>query len=284
MRLFSIILLSSLFIVTSCKNDVKEKEFDQKVSEIGSTVDSIPVKAKEPILEGPFAISWEGTLGGKIPVFFHYTIKDSILSGEVTYMNTKAKKPIRILGEIRPNGFYRILEFDKEALITGIWSLTIKGESCTGKWYAPQDSGWYDPKNRKEFAVKASPSDSLVREWDLSPIAGDLYGMYEYNYTKENGNIGHFSLEKLTDNRAVFEILGLGAAPGFNHALIEETDIDFEDITTTEFDFLLPDSDGCDFKVQFYKDFATVKYTNGYCRNGYFGHNATVEGLFLKVK
>ena len=284
MKVSAICFSFLMVLLFSCKSEDKSTESLNVQEEIEKISEEKPNVKEEVTKEIIYAHAWEGKLGGKIPVFIHYTIKDSILSGQVTYLNTKARKPIRIIGEIQANNYYRILEFDKNALITGIWTLKIKGNSCTGTWFAPPKSGWYDPDNNKEFTVKATPSDSLIPEWNLSPNPNKLFGRYEYNYTKENGNVGHFTLNKLTDNRADFEILGISSAPGFNIASIEETDVDFEGGKDTQFLFKLSDSKDCDFKVIFYNDFATVRYTNGYCQTGYFGHNATVEGLFLKMK
>ncbi len=279
---FYSILASALFLFGACSGDSETPSNSELSEGVSSDSLALSTSSEKDKIEMKYAHAWEGKLNGKIPVFFHYTIKDSVLSGEVTYMNTKAKKPIRIIGEILPNNFYHILEFDSKGMITGIWSLTIKGDRCNGTWYAPSQSGWSEPG--KEFKVGAQKSDSLVPEWDLNPDPEKVFGYYQYNYTKENGNIGHLSLEKLTDYNANFEILGLASAPGFNIASIEETTVDFVGGKDTEFDFELDESDECDFNVKFYKGFAHVQYTNGYCADGYFGHNATVEGIFLKTK
>jgi hypothetical protein len=280
-------LLTILLVFSACKNESKtasnpngdsELSANESMDENGQTSDKASDKGKK------YAHCWEGKLGGKIPVFFHYTIMDSVLSGEVTYLKTKGKKPIRILGTILPDDFYRMLEFDRKGNITGIWSLTIKGDKCSGTWYTSGESGWGNSAESKEFKVQAQASDSLIAEWDLKPDPEKIFGYYEYNYTKEHGNTGYLNLEKLTDYNANFEILGVASAPGFNFASIEETTVDFVGGKDTEFDFKIDDSEECDFKVKFYKGFAHVYYTKGYCNDGYFGHNSTVEGLFLKTK
>lgn len=280
---FSFIFIGLAAARCSAENSYSVKDVKEELEMLHERESKI-VKANPKTAPTKYAHAWVGQLDGRIPVFFHYTIKDSILSGEVTYLNTKSRTPIRILGEILPNNFYHILEFDKKAMITGIWSLTITNNSCTGKWYAPSNSGWYDANKNKEFDVKAHKSDSLIKEWNLNPDPNHVFGDYAYSYTKENGNVGDFTLEKLTDNKANFRIIGVASAPGFNIASIEETTIDFVGGKNTAFDFVIPESKQCDFKVKFYKDFAHVYYTKGYCQDGYFGHNATIEGLFLKLK
>lgn len=277
---FSVLLLMFIFVIASCSDSAPKDE-----TETTQKVPSEEENMQEPKKKDPnvkYAHCWEGKLGGKIPVFFHYTIKDSILSGEVTYLNTKTRKPIRILGEISPNNYYRILEFNKKGKITGIWSLKIQGNTCSGTWYEPAETVWDDSKVYKEFKVLASPSDSIIEEWNLEADPKKVFGDYAYSFTEENGNSGGFYLRKKNANKALFEISSVTSAPAYNIASIEETEVAFSN--QTAFDFDIPEYETCNFRVTFYKDFAYVRYTNGYCTDGYFGHNATVEGLFLKTK
>lgn len=65
-------------------------------------------------------VSWRGTINSKIPVFVSYSIQDNIVMGEIRYLNTKEKKPIRLLGTIEEGGTYRLLEFSPTGTITGI--------------------------------------------------------------------------------------------------------------------------------------------------------------------
>ncbi len=63
-------------------------------------------------------ISWKGFLNGKTPVFIHYQLDGNIIVGEITYLNTKNKLPITLLGTIDSDNNYRILEFEKSGNIT----------------------------------------------------------------------------------------------------------------------------------------------------------------------
>ncbi len=270
---FGISLLFVLVLFAACLSE--EAPIIRRISKGTSSANS--EKQKEKNQEIPMderAFTWKGMIKGSIPVFIHFTEKDSVLSGEITYLNTKTKKPIRILGEILPNNFYHILEFDNDALITGIMSLTKKGKELTGTWFV---SG-----NEDSFKMKMVRSDSVVRKQDLSVKHLDVFGTYSYNYTKNEGNTGYFTVKKKSSSLSRFEILGVHSAPGYNIASIEETDISFP-TGATDFKFLVPEDKECDFQVKFYKDFAVVRYINGYC-TGYFGHNASVEGIFMKLK
>ena len=47
--------------------------------------------------------------------------------------------------------------------------------------------------------------------------------------------------------------------------------------------YKVAETENCEFKVKFYQDFVFVNYTKGTCA-GQFGHNATVDGIFIKTK
>lgn len=266
------ILISFLLTLAACQGtENKPVNEGKQVREIETPATNEHIALDE--MKGAFAQTWKGQLNGKIPVFIHFTVLDSVLSGEITYLNTVSKQPIRILGELGANNSYRLLEMGKKGLITGIMNLKIDGEKCAGTWFSPQ--------SRKEYTMAAVPSDSVIRALDLKTDASDVFGHYTYRYTKDAGNFGDFSIKKKSAETAIFQITGVHSAPGYNLAHIDETIVPF---SGTCLEYKIPEAESCNFQVKFYKDFAQVKYTNGLCANGYFGHNASVEGLFLKVK
>lgn len=64
---------------------------------------------------------------------------------------------------------------------------------------------------------------------------------------------------------------------------IAEIETDTIKLTKTEFIYKVGETEDCEFKVKFYKDFCFINYTKGYCI-GQFGHNATIEGIYFKTK
>lgn len=216
-------------------------------------------------------ISWKGFLNGKTPVFIHYQIDGDIVVGEITYLNTKNKLPITLLGTIDTDNNYRILEFEKSGNITGI----ITGNPTENIF----KGSWFSPKTRKELALNLVKKDTIVASKKIETKLEDLFGNYHYQYS-EAGYQGDLVIKKLPNSKAVFGITSVTGDPGRNLAQIDDDTIN---LTTTNFTYKLADTDDCEFKVKFYKGFAVVQYTKGMC-SGQFGMNATVEGIYRKTK
>ncbi|WP_160138765.1 hypothetical protein [Chryseobacterium sp. c4a] len=216
-------------------------------------------------------ISWKGFVNGKTPVFIHYQIDGDIIVGEITYLNTKNKLPITLIGTLEADHSYRILEFEKSGNITGV----ITGKPTEGNF----KGSWFSPKTRKELVLDLVKKDTALVSKEIETKREDLFGRYHYQYS-EAGYQGDLEIKKLPDSKAVFGITSVTGDPGRNIAQIDDDTIS---LTTTNFTYKLPDTDDCEFKVKFYKGFAVVQYTQGVC-SGQFGMNATIEGIYLKTK
>lgn len=244
---------------------------DQKVEASSSVTPkrSVTIASVKPQVSTE--ISWKGFLNGKTPVFMHYQIDGNILVGEITYLNTKNKLPITLLGSIDSDNNYRILEFEKSGNITGV----ITGKPTTGDF----KGSWFSPKTRKELALNLVKKDTVLTSKKIETKIEDLFGRYHYQYS-EAGYQGDFEIKKMPNSKAVFGITSVTGDPGRNLAQIDDDTIS---LTTTDFTYKLADTDDCEFKVKFYKGFAVVQYTQGVC-SGQFGMNATLEGIYLKTK
>jgi len=214
---------------------------------------------------------WNGYLGGKIPVLVHYQRDGDVLAGEITYLNTKAKTPIRLLGTVEADHTYRLLEFGKDGTITGVLVGRPAGGAFTGQWYSPATG--------RELALRLTRKEARVASVPLRADAARLAGDYFYRYGPEGGQ-GSFTLTRLAAGRASFELLGVTGTPAHN---IADVPLDTIPLTGTAFTYALPDAPDCAFRVRFYRDFLVVSYTKGPCLDQ-FGHNATAEGVFLKIK
>jgi hypothetical protein len=215
---------------------------------------------------------WGGTLNGKTPIFIHYQLDSNIIVGEITYLNTKDKQPIRLLGTVEDDKSYRLLEFDKTGNITGIIEGTPTEKAFNGSWFSP--------KTRKEFEMKLVSKDTLINSPSIKPEPNQIFGDYHYQYG-ENGYNGDFEFTKAGGGKAAFHILSLtNVERGPNIAEVEKDTIAY---SGNKLIYKIPNSDDCEFRVNFYKDFAYIYYTKGYCE-GQFGLNATIDGVYLKTK
>lgn len=189
---------------------------------------------------------WTGTLNSKIPIFLHYQTTDNLIIGEITYLNTKAKKPINIIGTFE-NGNYRILEFEKNGNITGVISGTPTNKHFKGSWNSP--------KTQKKLSLELTKSDSIIHSKQIETKLKNMYGEYYYQYS-ESGYQGGFTLTKINNQNASFNVFSVTGAPSRNIADIIPDTIQ---VNTTEFIYNIPESDDCEFKVQFYKDIFICK-------------------------
>lgn len=221
--------------------------------------------------QGGKEISWKGFLNEKTPVFIHYQIDGDIIVGEITYLNTKNKLPIPLIGTLEADHSYRILEFEKSGNITGV----ITGKPTAGTFKGT----WFSPKTRKELVLNLVKKDTAVASKGIETKTEEVFGRYHYQYS-EAGYQGDLEIKKLPDSKAVFGITSVTGAPGRNIAQIDDDTIHLK---TTNFTYKLADTNDCEFKVRFYKGFAVIQYTQGFC-SGQFGMNATIAGIYLKTK
>lgn len=254
-----IFCLTIIFLI-SCNNKKEEN----------NTPADKEINSPEVIKEKEKNICWTGTLNSKIPIFLHYQIVDDLIIGEITYLNTEERKPITIIGTFE-NENIRILEFENNGNITGVISGIPNNKNFKGSWFSP--------KTKKELSLELIKSDSIIYSKHVNTEIDNIYGEYHYQYS-ESGYQGDVTLTKIDNQNASLNIFSVTGAPSRNMADMETDTIKLD---KTKFIYNLPDSDDCEIKVQFYKDFLYINYTKGYCE-GQFGHNATIEGIFIKKK
>ena len=265
----NILLLCLSAALASCGGQTTEKKaplYDTTNSSTASQ--NVPATANSP---ANTQFIWTGTINKKIPILLHYTRYTNFVAGEVVYLNTKDRKPIRVLGRIDEDSSYRIQEFQPDGSITGIFQ-GRPGKSLT--WFAP------NPKGIKELPVELTAKDTAITPMDIRADLNDIYGNYVYSY-KNIGAAGGFDFTRIGADKASFAINTVTSGPAFNVADVPMDTISFSN--SDHFEYTIPESDSCSFKVSFYKGFAIIDYTNGYC-NGQFGNNATIDAIFLKVK
>lgn len=242
---------------------------EQETKSSGDTASDQP-SAIRPAIPNSKEVYWTGTLNGKTPVFIHYQIDSNVIAGEITYLGTKNRLPIRLLGTMYEDKSCRLMEFDKTGNITGVIVGTPAEKEFNGTWVSP--------KTGKELEMKLRPKDTAISIPPMNAAPGRMSGLYRYAYG-EGGAMGSFEFSEAGDGKAVFEIEAFTSVEkGMNDAIVEKDTITFNG---DNFIYTIPDTDSCEFKVKFYKDFVYIDYTKGYC-TVVFGLNASIDGIFLK--
>ena len=216
-------------------------------------------------------ICWDGTINNKIPIFIHYVIDDKVIIGEITYLNTKDKKPIKLIGYFEDKNSFRLFEFDKKGNITGIIIASPTKSELKGTWVSPKTS--------KEIALKAKINETskITSNYKVNP--NGIFGDYHYSY----GNLlwnGSFSIEKDKAKNIFFEIISVGKGEAPSIAQVERDKIK---LNGNSFVYKMPYSKNCEFKIKFYKDFVYVEDLGGDCV-GQFGMGAYIDGIYLKTE
>lgn len=221
---------------------------------------------------------WEGTLGNRIPVLLYYQQAHHLTAGNIVYLNTKAKRPISVIGHLQSeDGGFILNEYDQTGNITGIWTLEPKGDSLVGTWDKPYSD--------REYAVHLTQKDTLISAPSLAVNPAEIAGDYYYQYGKK-GPQGEWKIQRIGRDSIAIDAWMATSAPARNLADITDT------VALKENHFIYKVSmdeswmdEPCEIvmKGQFYKDFLRVKYINENPCRSYFGHNATLEGIFYKI-
>jgi len=264
--------IPALLLLAACGNE-PTKNATALTSDTAAATTVAPATVASPAVNGQKETCWTGMLDGKVPIFLHYSQHNNdIFAGEIIYLNTKNKQPIRVLGSKDEEGYMRLLEFEPSGNISGI----ITGKLVNNQW---EEGAWFSPKTRKDLKMVLQPKDTVVTGMAMDAKPAEIYGEYIYEYSAE-GPQGNVTISKVDEERIAFSISAVTGAPARN---IADVGTDTVALDGTSFTYIVPGSDACGFKVSFYKNCVKVDYTNGYCE-GQFGHNATVEGIFIKTK
>lgn len=222
---------------------------------------------------------WQGSIENIVPVFLYYQKVDSLIVGKVIQLKSKANQPFSVISNFRSSdGSFILNEYDKTGNITGVWTLTQKGDSLVGIWDKPFSVQKYDVHlTKKDTLILAEP---IVA--DPSKITGDYF--YQYG---EKGPQGEWKVKRVGRDSLAINAWSVTHAPARNIAEIEDTVA----LTGTHFIYKINMEESwmdkpCKIimKGQFYKNFLRVTYINENPCAFYFGHNATLEGIFYKIK
>lgn len=253
-------IAATILLLPFCTS--KPKHVEVAVNKIDS------VNATGPTAKYAGLYTLSGTIKNTIPVFMWFFAKDGIVKGELTYLNTKARKPILIIGQVTASEI-RINEFKRDGDITGTFYGMLDKKSFHGTWW--------NVAADEELVFDLKAKDTLLNAIDTSLQAKEIAGTYSYAFAP-NGFQGAMNVNEVSGDIYSFEISSVTPNPSRNIASVET---DTVVVSNNTFDYLLKQSHNCEFKVRFYNGFAVITYIdeNFDCE---FGLNATVEGIYLK--
>lgn len=235
----------------------------------------------------PQSYDWTGTINKTIPVAIWFEIQDGLLVGETVYTKTKAKTPIRLLGQVLDDGRLSINEMLPNGQISGYIVGKIDNGRFTGTWSSltkiKEVKGRYVFIDGKEYAIQLSPSDYRHKpyQWDYQP--DKVGGVYRYNYGKLAGN-GQIDISNPSrgDGELTFRISNVVGAPSFNMATVPASEAGHEKGRLVHGRVVNEQDDSCAFEMRFYNGFVSVRYLPERRCSSYFGARAGVDGLYLK--
>lgn len=219
--------------------------------------------------------TWKGQINQKIPVTLEIGFQEDIVYGSLVY--DKVGTPIQIIGQTytQPGDelptTLELYEFDPQGVITGTWSLQLKEKAASGTWF--------NPNTRTAMPAEINMTANQEGTTDLS--AKDITGSYYYAVGESGGN-GSFDVLTENGDDLTFELLCVTAPPATHIAQLEEMEGEVKDnvlkVRMQEDQFI-----DCAFNVRFFKDFLVIDYVEEKTQCG-FGHNAFVNGIYLKTK
>ncbi len=225
---------------------------------------SLPATAEE----SGWAATYAGKLDGKLDASLDLYGLGDVVRGTITYK--KSGKPIMVLGSFRTDGTFFLREYQPDGNVTGVISGTEKSKKLIGSWYAPGT----DKELKLDFDVVTVQEEGTVT-WPYS--AKGISGEYGYHFGKE-GPSGVLIAKQVGD-KVRFSIDCVTGAPGHNMAMVDAAEAP---LIETGLHYKVPELD-CEFQIQFFDGFAVVTFVDEKydCE---FGHNASIEGEFVKLK
>lgn len=212
--------------------------------------------------------AWQGNLDGQYPVLMWYRQNGEVLRGSLFYTEQKNARPITIVGTIT-GSMYRILEMQHDGNVTGIWNLLPAAATVEGDWFSPQ--------KRTGYNASLMHIDTAVTIPKLTHNS-NVSGTYSYSYGAD-GAYGH--LEVVQNEHSVnIEFSNITDAPARNMAMLTATDLH---LSENEVNYHADEYGACAIRIRFYNGFAVVSYMDDKRSCG-FGHNATVDGVYLKTR
>ncbi|HMP29520.1 MAG TPA: hypothetical protein PKD85_07960 [Saprospiraceae bacterium] len=268
-------------MLTSCSEQKLNKDqtfkSEEEIDKTESTVskddveEGVSLELSTNIQKNVNVSCWKGLIDAKIAVELCYQFFDDIVFGEILYPQSKTPIPIQVIGTIAEDSKYiELREFDRKGLITGL----ISGIPLDDE-FNPE---WFNPSTQKARRMTLVPLDTLVQDYNINGIIDEVKGQYYYAYGPKGYSGDLEVLNKVGNEIQVRMLSTTGETSGYNIAELELTSaILNKNLAKVNY----PYNDECKIYIAFYKNFAYVK--QAFC-DGEFGHNATLEGIYYKLK
>lgn len=226
--------------------------------------------AQQKITDASYSLS--GLIDQKIPVELTVSVSKNVVLGNIRYVKTKEKKPIKIIGTLDSGTHYHLEEFEKDGNISGIIDVVLKNGKLEGTWSSTKSDAVYPMA--LDVQTKINPKPEI-----FSPVLADHFeGTYTYQYG-EDGYQGSIAIKKIKGQMYSYDIGSVTRAPGRNIA-----DASGE-VMIKNNQFTIEINNSCSFLATFYNGFLSItSVPSEQSRDCEFGLNATLEGTFLKVK
>ena len=230
----------------------------------------------------------QGVINNKIPVALWFDSREGIVSGEIVYTATKARKPIRILGREEADGAFRLYEMLPNGDISGTITGTLTDGVLSGTWTGrprmiEKSEGKYSFKSGKQFPIKISAVKRTHAPYDWIFDAANASGTYAYS-VGDKCDDGTVNLRINNDGTVRYRIIGLTGAPFYRTACFPEDALSGETgVARLHGNRILIEEDAnCAIEIALYSDFLVSSYVDGKVCRHRVGDGATAEGLFLK--
>ncbi|MCX2494981.1 hypothetical protein OQX63_15935 [Pedobacter sp. PF22-3] len=213
-----------------------------------------------------------GFINKKIPVELNISVSNQLILGDIRYLNTRLKQPIKIIGHIEDQNQYSLHEFERDGNISGSIDATLKNNKLEGNWSSTKSDTSYT-------IILALKTNQNLKPEIFSPLKPDqLAGEYAYQYG-EKGYQGSITIKKISGNTYSYDIGSVTHDPGRNIA-----DASGKAVLKNN-QLIIKVNKSCAFKVKFYNGFLIISQESPFQLNDCeFGFNATLEGTYLKVK
>lgn len=259
-----VLAVISIVLFASCDSN--------RVESAETTADdtALPVVVTDTTAEDAYKhiYAWQGNVDGKYPVLMWFRRHEDVVMGSLFYTAYKGGE-IKLFGTVEGNDC-KMLEMSPSGNISGVWYLSLGESGAEGRWYSPE--------KRKLYNASLMYTDTAVHIAPVDSIGKDVSGIYFYYYGAEGGQGYMEVVQKGTDVKIGFE--NVTGAPAHNIASLDGVTLP---LFNNEAVYTSNEYGECSFRIRFFNGFAVVNYVDGKNDCG-FGHNATVDGVYVRTK
>jgi hypothetical protein len=203
---------------------------------------------------------WSGTIGNNIPVFMFYRQYDTVLLGEVVYLDGAQPRAVKIIGE-KLDYHYVIQEYDNDGIATAVWDGRVDDKDFT--WGGPNAGKQFCGQMLDYKTMKASKFALVKKDTNIAKNitldSGAVDGTYMFRTVAGYGS-GRFSIMKLNSEQALFNAICDSAPRNYRRLVVKDDTIALKNNMAIY--RKRSDSSNCEIAFTFYNNFAVVSFYN----------------------